>query len=62
MKQPKGFATEGKEGFVCKLRKAYMVYATLDCHFKDLGFYPSASDPCIYVRGDVFALEFMWMT
>ena len=62
MKQPKGFATEGKEYFVCKLKKSLYGFkqssrcwnATLDCHLKDMGFYPSISDPCICVGEDVF--------
>ena len=70
MKQPKGYATEGKEDFVCKLKKCLYGLkkssrcwnATLDCHLKDMGFYPSVSDSCIYVGEDVFSLEFMWMT
>ena len=64
MTQPKGFATEGEEHLVCKLKKS--IYglkqsprcwnAALDSHLKEMGFVQSTSDPCIYVDagGDVF--------
>ena len=57
MKQPKVFATEGKEDYVCKLKKSLYGLkqssrcwnVTLDCHLKDMGFYPCVSNPSIYV-------------
>ena len=66
MKQPKGFATEGEEGSVCKLKKSLYGLkqssrcwnTTLDCHLKEMGFSQSTSDPCIYVDtgGDGFCI------
>ena len=57
MKQPPGFAADGKEHLVCKLKKS--IYGlkqsprcwntALDSHLKEMGFVPSTSDPCIYM-------------
>lgn len=56
MRQPKGFAAEGAEHLVCKLKKS--IYGlkqsprcwnvVLDTRLKEMGFIQSASDPCIY--------------
>lgn len=66
MKQPKGFAAEGAEDLVCKLKKS--IYglkqssrcwnSTLYKHLKEMGFEQSTSDPCIYMDtgGDVFCI------
>ena len=58
MKQPTGFVEEGKENYVCKLKRS--IYglkqsarcwnSELDKQLKSMGFIQSSSDPCIYIH------------
>ena len=66
MKQPEGYAVEGKEELVCKLRKS--IYglkqsprcwnSALDSHLKEMGFVQAAGDPCLYIasEGEMFLI------
>ena len=66
MKQPEGYAIQGKEKLVCKLKKS--VYGlkqsprcwneALDKQLKKMGFEQANSDPCVYTAsgGEVFLI------
>ena len=59
MEQPTGYEKEGEEHLVCRLRKS--IYGlkqssrcwnmALDTHLRNMGFFQSKSNPCIYVSG-----------
>ena len=56
MKQPVGFAADGKEHLVCRLKRSLYGLKqssrcwnqVLDSQLKKMGFQQSPSDPCIY--------------
>ena len=58
MKQPVGYAKEGKEHLVCRLKKSLYGLkqssrcwnSALDSHLKSMGFSQSQSDPCLYTQ------------
>ena len=56
MKQPEGFAADGQEHLVCRLKKSLYGLKqssrcwnqVLDAQLKGMGFQQSQSDPCVY--------------
>ena len=60
MKQPSGFIVEGKEDYVCRLKRSLYGLkqaprcwnTTLDHQLKKMGFQQHSSDSCIYVSGE----------
>lgn len=67
MAQPEGFASEGNEHLVCRLKKS--IYGlkqspsywntALDLHLKRIGFTQSNNDPCIYYKEEDGNLVYM---
>ena len=66
MKQPEGFAAEGQEDLVCKLKRS--IYglkqsprcwnSALDHKLKQMGFVQAKGDPCLYMasEGEIFII------
>lgn len=58
MRQPPGFVERGKEGLVCRLHKSiYGLRQSAKCWndrfdeaLRNMGFRPTAADPCLYTR------------
>eukprot|EP00253_Pinus_taeda_P014136 PITA_14136 len=61
IEQPLGFEVKGKEGYVCKLKKALYGlrqaprawYAKMDTYLQRLGFTKSSVDPNFYIKVDL---------
>ncbi len=66
MKQPEGFAAQGKENLVCKLKRS--IYGlkqsprcwntVLNRRLKEMGFAQTTGDPCVYtsLQGEMFII------
>ena len=60
MSQPEGFVEQGKESFVCRLKKSiYRLKQSPRCwntalndHLKKMKFVQTKGDPCLYVSTD----------